>query len=191
MTIGRMVNDREAAAAVLMTRVVAYAETVGLVPAATEAGVDLDDFDTAYHSLARHGLVRRVPYERTPEGLERISRATLAAIEASPIPDAEWHLIDVLGDRLADLVGISGSSMSRYRSEQRVTPDDVANRLHTLALIVADLSGSYNDYGIRRWFERPRQALGGQAPRDILTGPWDPDSENVTRIRDLAAALVR
>jgi hypothetical protein len=39
----------------------------------------------------------------------------------------------------------------------------VAERLHWLAMVVADLAGSYNALGIRRWFERPRALLGGAA----------------------------
>jgi hypothetical protein len=71
------------------------------------------------------------------------------------------------------------------------TPQDVAERLHWLALIVGDLLGSYNDYGIRRWFERKRTALGGRSPREVLelVGDWSPDDPKVAKVRDLAASL--
>lgn len=110
---------------------------------------------------------------------------------ASAYPQGEWNLVDLLGDRLADLVGVSVSSMTRYRTGQRVTPDDVALRLHVLAQIVADLSGSYNAYGIRRWFDRPRGALNGRSPGDVLRGAWGPEDEQVVAVRELASALTK
>jgi hypothetical protein len=66
----------------------------------------------------------------------------------------------------------------------------VAARLHFLALVVGDLAGSYNEVGIRRWFERPRSLLGGEPPAKRLEGDWDPDDEGPARVRALAAALL-
>jgi hypothetical protein len=104
---------------------------------------------------------------------------------------AEWGpLGEVLADDLAALVGVSASSLARYRTGERATPDEVAARLHVLTLIVSDLSGSYNDFGIRRWFKRSRQALGGRAPGEILSGDWDPQSEDVVAVRQLASSLL-
>ena len=106
------------------------------------------------------------------------------------MPDSEWApLTQALGEELlAQLVGISPSSLLRYAA--RATPDDVAARLHFLALLVADLAGGYNDYGVRRWFTRPRAALGGQAPRDLLGAGFDPEGADAARLRDLAAGLL-
>ncbi|MET9328379.1 hypothetical protein [Tsukamurella sp. NPDC003166] len=115
----------------------------------------------------------------------------LDAIVESPIPEAEWEpMAAILGDELALLVGVSPSSMARYRNGSRGTPDGVAERLHVLTQIVADLAGSFNDYGIRRWFRRPRTALGGRAPSDILAGEWDADGPDARAVRDLAEALI-
>lgn len=126
----------------------------------------------------------------TAEEVGHWAEAAVAAIEGSPLPDKEWTALhDILGDLLPGLVGVSASSAGRYRSGARTTPDAVAARLHVLTLIVSDLSGSYNDFGIRRWFQRPRAQLDGRAPADILTGEWDPDSGEVRRVRDLAAWL--
>jgi hypothetical protein len=66
----------------------------------------------------------------------------------------------------------------------------VAARLHFLASVVGDLAGAYNDFGIRRWFERPRTALEGRAPAALLSGPWSPDDVEPQRVRELAASLV-
>jgi hypothetical protein len=69
-------------------------------------------------------------------------------------------------------------------------PDDVAWRGHVLAEIVGDLAGSYNERGIRGWFKRPRPQLEGRAPADILSGKWDPNSDDVAAVKKLAASLV-
>jgi uncharacterized protein (DUF2384 family) len=55
---------------------------------------------------------------------------------------------------------------------------------------VADLAGSYNEFGIRRWFQRPRSELEGRSPRDVLHGPWDPDAAGPRTLRALASRLV-
>ena len=115
----------------------------------------------------------------------------LSAIDDSPIPQAEWGpLSEFLGEELPALLGISASSLTRYRSGERTTPDVVAARLHVIAQVVSDLTGSYNDFGVRRWFGRPRQALDGCAPNSILSGDWAPDDPDVARVRALAQALL-
>ena len=87
-------------------------------------------------------------------------------LEMSPQPAGEWApVIGTLGEELlAELVGVSVSSVRRYAGGSRATPQDVAERLHFLSLLIADLAGSYNDFGIRRWLNRPRTLLGGRSP---------------------------
>jgi transcriptional regulator with XRE-family HTH domain len=108
------------------------------------------------------------------------------------VPDSEWpRLIDVLGrEELAGLLGISASSAHRYERRQRRTPDDVAARLHWLALVVGDLEGAYNELGIRRWFHRRRTALDGKEPAQLLGDDWDPEDPGPRHVRDLARSLV-
>jgi hypothetical protein len=65
----------------------------------------------------------------------------------------------------------------------------VAARLHWLAMVVADLAGAYNNFGIRRWFERPRSQLQGKSPRQVLGNAWSPDDEAASRVRALASVL--
>lgn len=151
-----------------------------------------DHLQAIYVCLFDAGLVqqRRPQPTWSHQSLERWLRVAANSVEDSPMPDSEWvGLSERLSDLLPGLVGASPSSVSRYRSNVRPTPDSVAVRLHVLALIVTDLAGSYNDFGIRRWFQRPRAALNGQAPIDILTGAWDPDSDDVQRVRRLAGWL--
>ena len=110
---------------------------------------------------------------------------------SSLAPAYEWtRLADVLGlDHLARLLGISATSVRRYKAAARTTPDDVAARLHFLALVVGDLSGAYNDIGIRQWFDRRRAQLGGRAPAERLAGGWKPTAPGPTEVRDLARSL--
>lgn len=112
-------------------------------------------------------------------------------IEMSPLPEGEWGPVaDTLGeDLLARILGISASSVRRYQAGKRTTPQDVAERLHFLALLLADLAGSYNEYGLRRWFARPRAALDGRRPLDLLGEHFDPDGSDAQRLRELAAGL--
>ncbi|MGL6134199.1 MAG: hypothetical protein ACRC1L_08445 [Prochlorococcaceae cyanobacterium] len=100
----------------------------------------------------------------------------------------EWQAVHELldDDVLASLLDISTPSLRRYAKGERQCPDLVAARLHWLALVIDQLEGSYNSYGIRRWFQRPRSALGGQAPQDHLTGAWDPDDDAIQAILELA-----
>ncbi|HVA60434.1 MAG TPA: hypothetical protein VNG13_07840 [Mycobacteriales bacterium] len=127
-----------------------------------------------------------------PDDYLTLLDAALEQTEQSPLPTSEWApLIETLGEGLlADLVGISPSSLRRYATGTRTTPDQVATQLHYLALLIADLSGAYNDYGIRRWFDRPRARLDGRSPRDLLGTSFDADSGDTQRLRDLAAGLV-
>lgn len=111
------------------------------------------------------------------------------SLEGSPIPNREIpELARVLGwPMLARLTGGSEVSLRRYATDRREAPDDIARRIHMLALMVADLRGGYNDFGVRRWIERPRKQLGGSAPIDILVGHWSPEAPDVQGVRDLAA----
>jgi len=113
------------------------------------------------------------------------------ALEASPVPSTEWSRLLSILDRemLARLLGISPASVRRYAATARETPDNVAARLHWLALSVGDLVGAYNEIGIRQWFERKRTQLGGRAPAQLLIGHWKPDDAGPHQVRALAAAL--
>ena len=123
-----------------------------IVRAATEA------LETA--KLGRGVLIRIGPgatYTQLGTMIEEVMELT----EHSPVPHTEWGAVrEMLGDELlVRLVGVSADSMRRYISGERGTPDDVAARLHFLALVNADLAGSYNDLGLRRWWQRPRRVL--------------------------------
>lgn len=130
-------------------------------------------------------------------GRDEISRLhsalkkSIEALEQSPVPDREWQSVrDVLGlELLTGLLNVSEPSARRYSSGVRNTPDAVAARLHFLALLVGDLAGTYNDIGIRRWFERPRSHLGGDTPAQALGADWSPEDDGAQCVRSLARAL--
>jgi hypothetical protein len=149
-------------------------------------------------SAHRHGIggdihIRVTPevVERRPEEAARLFSEFSRALEESPAPTTEWAVArDLFGDEeLEGLLGISRPSIARYAKGERKTPDDVADRLHWLAMVVSDLAGGYNEIGIRRWFHRPRTALGERSPLQMLGRTWSSDSESAKRIRALAAAL--
>lgn len=126
-----------------------------------------------------------------PEQVGPALEAMRDALEESPVPLSEWRsLTKLFGvDRLAELTGISRVSLRRYGSGERATPDDVAGRLHFLAKVVGDLRGAYNEIGVRRWFDRPRTALDGRAPTEIIRGRWSPDHPDAVAVRQLARSL--
>ena len=140
--------------------------------------------------LAAASLARTDPADVT--SIARDLRQIESLLEQSPVPETEWPrmLQRFDRDRLAPLLGISPSSAVRYARGERGTPDNVAARLHFIALVASDLAGAYNAIGIRRWFDRPRAALGGRAPADLLAGDWTPDDEGPARVRELARSVV-
>ena len=77
-----LLTEEQALTARLMMKVVFYAETVRLVPASTEAGIDLDDFDRALQALATHGLVRQERVTSRLTDLERTARRAASWIAA-------------------------------------------------------------------------------------------------------------
>ena len=140
--------------------------------------------------LAAASLARTDPADVA--AIARDLRQIESMLEQSPVPDTEWPRTLQLFDRdsLAALLGISASSALRYARGERATPDAVAARLHFIALVASDLAGAYNTIGIRRWFERPRAALGGRTPAALLAGDWAPDDEGAVRVRELARSVV-
>jgi hypothetical protein len=172
------------------------ADAMGLLPADEHIEtLDLPSFRKAIRHIHRAGIARNIQLDLTEisgPGLQRALEHLNLALEESPAPDYEWNrLTDVLGlELLARLLGISATSVRRYRAIARTTPDDVAERLHCLSLIVGDLAGAYNEFGIRQWFARKRAQLNGRAPMDWLKSQWKPVQPGPLRVRQLARALV-
>ena len=123
---------------------------------------------------------------------EALLKLVIAALDSSPAPKFEWPAVSrvIDAEQLAPLLNVSASSLKRYASGERDTPDEVAARVHHVALIVGDLAGAYNEVGVRRWFERKRTALNGRAPAALLAGDWNPDDSSPQKVRELARSLV-
>jgi len=127
-----------------------------------------------------------------PDNLSALLERIIEALDASPAPEHEWRALhSTLGlELLSRLLGISSASVRRYISGSRTTPDRIAACLHSLAFVVGDLAGAYNDIGIRRWFDRPRARLNGNTPAQELGENWVPEDEGPGRVRELAHTLV-
>ena len=153
-----------------------------VIEAMTEAGLG-----------AGPGAILHIPEDDiSGSDIAEVLLALEEILESSPAPEHEWPVLDNLFgvETLARLLGVSAASVRRYLKGDRATPDRVAARLHFLAMVVSDLSGAYNDFGIRRWFGRSRNALNRAAPADLLTNDWDPDDAGPRRVRALARALL-
>ncbi|OGO55370.1 MAG: hypothetical protein A2V85_02720 [Chloroflexi bacterium RBG_16_72_14] len=175
---------------VLATRL---AELMGVFERPEGARVDRAMIGALIEAAADAGLAEQVaarPDARDPG--EDTIRALLAALIDSPRPAAEIaHLAPIFGyPVLGRLVGASVPSLRRYGGEGRRTPDAVAQRVHLLAQLVAILRGSFNEFGIRRWFERPHPDLTGQAPGDLLARGLDPADPEAAAVVDAALRLL-
>ncbi len=181
-------------------RLVLVADALGLLP----PGTPIERLDTGLiRDIARRALAEGVAQEAALAILEDTRRTTSEArwqaliadlehaLAGSPLPERELGpLLRTYGhEALGGLLRISPASLRRYAVGQRAVPDLVAARAHFLALVTADLAGSYNDIGLRRWWERPRTALDGKTPRDALGEAWDPETPGPQVIAALARPL--
>jgi hypothetical protein len=185
-------------AARLSLVLLARAQLMGLLPEALEqeTRLSLRVLGDLSDELSRHGIAQRSSFRLAAEANEEdvllALREMLAAVDESPNPEGEWAPArELLGDELLGrLLSISPASLRRYASGARRTPDEVAWRLHAIARILSGLVGSYNDYGIRRWFERPRAALGGATPAEAIREAASEDDSTLRQAVSLADALV-
>jgi hypothetical protein len=175
------------------------AEAMGLVePAAPTEDFDLTGVKRVLQGVRDAGIARSPVIELenvdTPDATDvaELMKMVIAALEASPAPHSEWRSVSRVFDAesLAPLLGISVSSLRRYQAGTRATPDEVAARLHFLALVISDLAGAYNEIGVRRWFHRERTMLDGRTPAMLLSVEWNPEHEGAQRVRELARSLV-
>ena len=184
---------------------VTRASAMGVLAGATVTQIDAQAVQRVLTALHKQGLIGAAPVALAPllkKGPALLDAATaermaasveqlVAVLDESPAPASEWApMRAVFGDDvLGDLLGIAPASLRRYAAAERATPQATAERLHWLAMVVSDLAGSYNDFGMRRWFERPRTQLGGKSPRALLGARWTPDDKTALQVRALAATL--
>jgi hypothetical protein len=117
--------------------------------------------------------------------------AAMLALDESPVPAAELtKLNSILGhELLAELLEISAASLQRYQNGERDAPDVVADRAHFLTSVIAALEGTYNEFGVRRWFGRPRSIFNGRSARGLLSRRWTSSDGTARRILDAAESL--
>lgn len=189
-----------------LTELISKSAAMGLVASGVVTDVSRATIAKVLEALQTQRLGRDANVHLSPllrDGVDQLNSTVAAtmtqkvrdlseALTQSPAPTTEWSpMRQTLGDdSLAALLGISLASLRRYATAERATPQAVAERLHWIAMVAADLAGSYNEFGIRRWFERPRQQLKGMSPRQSLKATWTPDSPEALKIKELSAALV-
>lgn len=177
-------------------RLLGLAEAMGLLP----GGQPIFRLDHAavmepIRQLLPLGIGRDAVLEletsKSPKRISELLDRLYQELLASPNPSSEVPaLMNILGpELLTRLSGLSMSSLRRYAAGDRVPTDDVAARLHHLAVATSYLAGGYNDFGIRRWFVRRRAQLAGRAPVDVLSDAWIPEEEGPQEVLRLAEAL--
>lgn len=141
--------------------------------------------------LARDVAARLSAGKLSAAELSRYLDAALLALDESPVPAAELtKLHAILGhELLGGLLEISAASLQRYESGERQAPDAIAERAHFLTSVIAALEGIYNEFGVRRWFGRPRSMFGGQTARQLLAEGWTPADESARRVLAAAESL--
>jgi hypothetical protein len=147
-------------------------------------------------SLSKRGLASDLAARLTTaapsrDEFVRYLDAALLALDESPVPAAELaKLNSILGhELLVRMLDISAASLQRYENGDREAPDSIAERAHFLTSVIAALEGTYNDFGVRRWFERPRSVFNGRTARQLLTRRWMPSDESVRRVLTAAESL--
>lgn len=189
----------EPGSAATVLQLFARAETMGLIPdtIARQDAITIDRV-TVQRLLKRFREVGMASASsvRLPTGsaddVNLVLRKALEALDASPYPPGEWDALrEIAGDRLlARMLRVSESSIRRYTTGGRRTPDDVAWRLHAIGGVVSALRGSYNEYGVRRWFDRPRAPLDGRTPADVIADAESEDAVGFRRVVELATELL-
>ncbi len=99
------------------------------------------------------------------------------------------ELRSILGDRmLGELVGLPTAAFEEM--DGSTLPPEVADRITHVGQVVWCLMGTYDDEGIRRWYERRRPQLRGKSPAEHLGPDWLADSLLAKRVLDLAKVLI-
>jgi hypothetical protein len=176
------------------TRFLRRADSMGLLEEPIQE-LSWEVLSKVARTLSKRGLARdvaaRLAAVPSRDEFVRYLDAASLALDESPVPVAELgKLNSVLGhELLAGLLEISAASLQRYQKGEREAPDVIAERAHFLTSVIAALEGTYNEFGVRRWFERPRSVFNGQTARKLLSRRWTPSDDSARRVLDAAESL--
>ena len=177
------------------TRLLRRADAMGLLDEPIRE-LSTESMRKVARKLSQRGLAsdlaaRLTTGKPSASDLSRYLDAALLALEESPVPAAELTKLNAaLGhELLSGLLEISAASLQRYQSGERQVPDAIAERAHYLTSVIAALEGIYNEFGVRRWFERPRSVFNGKSARRFLGRDWIAAGEAAHRILAAAESL--
>lgn len=129
----------------------------------------------------------RVALEQMRHGFRDMAGGRPVAEDVPAKAVAQWLAgsLDVSSAALAELIGVQRRTFERWVSPDGTRPrGDEAGRLRVVARIANHLRHAVTGPGVVEWFERPRRALGGRAPKELV---GDPDM--VPELTTLAAGL--
>jgi hypothetical protein len=176
------------------TRFLRRADAMGLLEEPIEE-LSPDVVRRVARKLSKRGLASdvaaRLTADPSRDEFVRYLDAALLALDESPVPVEELaKLKSILGhELLAGMLEISAASLQRYQNGDRDAPDAIAERAHFLTSVIAALEGTYNEFGVRRWFERPRSVFNGRTARQLLTRRWSPGDDAARRVLGAAESL--
>jgi hypothetical protein len=176
------------------TRFLRRADAMGLLDEPIQE-LSADVVRRVARMLSKRGLASdlaaRLSLAPSRDDFVRYLDAALRALDESPVPEAELAKLDsILGQGLLiGMLDISVASLQRYQSGDRDAPDAIAERAHFLTSVIAALEGTYNDFGVRRWFDRPRSVFSGRTARQLLSRSWTPSGAPARSVLAAAESL--
>lgn len=129
----------------------------------------------------------RVALEQMRHGFRDMAAGEPVSEDVPAKALAQWLAanLDVSSAALADVIGVQKRTFERWVSPDGTKPrGEEAGRLRVVARIANHLRHAVTGPGVVEWFERPRRALRGRAPKDVV---GDPDM--VPELTTLAAGL--
>lgn len=123
--------------------------------------VEQRPLDVADHALMEVEAIRHVVRDLLD------GTAAAGATTQRLLAEIEGWLPALQVGQLATLLGVDRRTVPRLRASS--APPQ--RRLLMLWQLIALLHRSWTDEGVVAWFGRPRQALGGRAPLDLLDDP--------------------
>ncbi len=84
------------------------------------------------------------------------------------------------------LFGEEPTTLKKYIYVDNLGKPDLPEKLLYIHQTIYYLSGTYNEQGIQRWFQRERAQLDKKSPLQYLGNNWRPYDENAKVVLELA-----